>query len=391
MDVRALCQSALAVLTVATAAFWIGAGFMLVRGLAKLANLAGVEPLPDAELPSLAIAVTAKDEARRVEAAARSLLAQNYPRLEVLIVNDRSVDETGAILDRLASQYTSLKILHVDALPDGWIGKSHALAKAAASTRSEWILFTDGDIEFAPDAARRAVTLALRAGADHLAIAPDLILESIGEAVFVAYFVIAFDLSQRPWAVADPASNRSIGIGAFNLVRREAYERAGGHEAIRFDLVDDLGLGKILKRSGARQLFALHGGKIRATWHAGTRGLIRGVEKNAFAAFRYRALPALAAVAGQLIIGLVPIVGFFLPGANARIASAVSWLGIASAYAAVSRSLRIRPWQAALMPFGALLFSYAILRSTWMTLARGGVSWRGTFYPLGQLRRKRVW
>ena len=267
-------------------------------------------------------------------------------------------------------------------------GKSHALALASAEAKADWLLFTDGDIEFAPDAVRRAVSLALREGVDHLAVAVDMILDSLGEAVFIGYFLAMFYLSQQPWRARDPRSKCSIGIGAFNLVRRVAYERSGGHERLRYELIDDLGLGKILKQSGASQMFALHGGKVRARWHVGVGGLIRGVEKNAFAALRYRLSLALPAVASQIALSLSPVVGLFLPGLVPKIAAVLAWAGILLVYAVIARGARIRAWQAILMPVGGLLFGFAILRSTAMAVARQGLIWRGTFYPLRALRRE---
>ena len=391
MGVGAVCQSAGTIFTAFSALFWLGAGALYALGDRRIRRLDGaVPPLPESSLPSLSIIASARNEARRVESAARSLLAQDYPGAAVRIVDDRSTDETGAILDRLASEHPRLQVDHVDVLPAGWIGKSHALACAASRERAEWLLFTDGDVLLAPDAARRAVSLGVREGADHVAVGPDLLVESIGEAAFVAYFVIMFYVTTRPWDAERAHSNAYIGIGAFNLVRREAYERAGGHEKIRFELVDDLALGKILKRSGARQLFAHHGGRVRAKWHEGARGLIRGVEKNAFASMGYRPDFTAAAVLGQLAIALMPLGGLLLPGALPKLLALSAWPGITLAYITASRSVRVTPWHALLMPLGGLLFAYAILRSALVTLRRGGVDWRGTFYPLRELRRGRA-
>jgi len=196
-----------------------------------------------------------------------------------------------------------------------------------------------------------------------------------------------FHLSQRPWRAPDPRARSSIGIGAFNLVMREAYERAGGHERLRYELVDDLGLGKILKRSGARQMLALPGGAVRAKWQVGVRGLIRGVEKNAFAALRYHLWLSLLAVLAQLTVSVAPVVGLFLPGPPPKAAAAVAWIGAGVVYAVMSRASRIHAWQAVLMPVGGILFSFAILRSIAFAVARRGLIWRGTFYPLEELRR----
>jgi glycosyltransferase involved in cell wall biosynthesis len=331
--------------------------------------------------------VAAKDEEARVEQAARSLLAQEYPGLTVSVVDDRSTDATPEILRRLAARDPRLTVARVDTLPPGWTGKSHAIATAAARATTEWLLFTDGDVDLAPDACRRAVSLAMRDGTDHLAVGPDLEVETLGEAVFIAYFVIMFHVSQEPWKAEDPRSRASIGIGAFNLVRREVYERAGGHAAIRFELIDDLALGRLLKRSGARQRFALPAGFVGVRWHIGVRGLVRGVEKNAFAAVGYRTVPALLAVVAQTTIAVMPVLGLFLPGWLPKVASLAAWGGAALAYFVASRSIRIRTWQVIFMPVGGVLFAYAFLRSTILTLARGGVVWRGTFYRLGDLRR----
>lgn len=371
----------------AIAGLWMYAGVTLTLAGRKIPSLAQSGPIEDAALPTLTVIAAARDEAARVEAAARSLLAQDYPGIHVAVVDDRSVDGTATILDRLAAQDPRLSVHHVGALPDGWLGKCHALAVAAAEAKTEWLLFTDGDITLAPDAARRAVSLALAEGADHLAVAPGLIVRGIGEAAFTGYFVVMFHLSQQPWRARDPQSPAAVGIGAFNLVRREAYERAGGHERIRFEMIDDLALGKSLKQSGARQLFAIDGGRVRARWQEGVGGLIRGVEKNAFAIVRYNVVLGLLAVTSQLLLSAMPLVGLFLPGAVTKGMAIAAWIGVGLAYRAAAWNGRYRWLQALLMPLGGLLFAYAILRSIVLAIARGGIYWRGTFYPLEALKR----
>ncbi len=370
---------------------WIEAGISARLGYRRTPGLTNLEPLRDEALPSLTILATAKDEAARVGQAARSLLAQDYPRATVLIVDDRSQDRTGGILDQLAGEDSRLRVTHVRALPDGWIGKCHALAQGAEATDSEWILFVDADVILAPDAARRAVTLAVRQGWDHVAVGPDMLLESLGESVFVAAFMVLFNTTQRPWLASDQRRKNVIGIGAFNLIRRETYRRAGGHAAIRYELLDDMALGKIMKERGARQLFARHDGLVSVRWHPGIRGLIRGVEKNAFPAARYNVLLGATAPWLMLWVGWSPVIGLFLPGIAPKVCSLAAWLGVLLCYREVERSVRIKLWQAVLMPFGVALFVYAFLRSMVVTLRQGGVRWRGTFYPIEALKRGRVW
>jgi hypothetical protein len=263
MSLPAWCQSALLLAMAATAIAWLAGGFLYYMGTRRIRGLGSVGPLPDSELPSLSIVSAARNEAARIEGAARSLLAQDYPGLQVVAVDDRSEDATGAILDRIAAQESRLRVVHVTELPSGWLGKCHALALGESAASGEWILFTDGDVTLEPDAVRRAVSLAIREGADHVAVAADLEVGGLGEAIFLAYFVYAFNVSQRPWDAKDPRSGAHIGIGAFNLVRREAYERAGGHHRIRMELLDDMGLGLIVKKSGGVSMFSGHDGLVR--------------------------------------------------------------------------------------------------------------------------------
>jgi glycosyltransferase involved in cell wall biosynthesis len=353
--------------------------------------LGDAAPLPDAALPTLSIIATAKDEAEHIEAASRSLLAQDYPGARLILVDDRSRDGTGALLDRIASSEPRLRVVHIDTLPEGWIGKCHALARGAALADTEWILFTDGDVILESDAVRLAVSLALRDGWDHLAVGPDIASETLGERIYVAYFLAMFIASQRPWKASDPRAREFIGIGAFNLVRREAYVGAGGHERIRFEVLDDMALGKILKAGGARQTVAGHGGRLRTRWHAGVRRLVRGIEKNAFAGARYSAAYMTWAILVLLTASIAPYAGWFRPGILPRSLTAAAWAGILLTYRAGRGMAGIRTWQAPFMLAGALIYNYAMARSMLLALYRGGIRWRGTFYPLRELRRRQVY
>jgi len=373
------------------ALYWLGSGITSFLGYRRVPGLRSVGPLTDSALPSLAIVATAKDEAERVEGAARSLLAQDYPHLSLVIVDDRSMDRTGAILNQLAVEDPRLHVVHIDALPYGWIGKCHALARGAEATDSEWILFVDADVTLAPEAARRAVSLAVRSGWDHVAVGPDMRLESLGEEIFVAAFMVVFNTSQRPWRASNPRAKSSIGIGAFNLVRREIYRKAGGHETLRYELIDDMALGKILKRGGARQTFARHDGQVSVHWHPGIRGLIRGVEKNAFPGLHYNIPLGLIAPWLLLLVSWAPVFGLFLGDPVAWVLSLFAWCGVLLCYREVERTVNIKAWIAVTMPVGVTLFLYAFVRSMALVLVRGGVVWRGTFYPLEELKRGRVW
>jgi cellulose synthase/poly-beta-1,6-N-acetylglucosamine synthase-like glycosyltransferase len=207
-------------------ALWFGVAADWFRGSGRvpvLANLRGTGSKPD-DYPSVSVVVAARDEREAVESALRSLLEQDYPgRLEVIAVDDRSTDGTGDVMTGLAARMPGrLRHLRVDRLPEGWLGKNHALWLGAGEAEGGWLLFTDADVRFETDCVRLAVRHALDEGFDHLALAPELVSRGTVLKSFVAAFSLVFEVTQRPWRVSDPEAKESVGVGAFNLVRREA-------------------------------------------------------------------------------------------------------------------------------------------------------------------------
>jgi glycosyltransferase involved in cell wall biosynthesis len=370
------------------------AGFIIYRrSIVRLKNLPS-DP-PEGGWPTLAVIFAARNEAAMVEKATRSLLAQDYPGMELIAVDDRSTDGTGEILDALAREDPRLRVVHVHELPPGWLGKNHALQAAAGSTSAEWLLFTDADVVFAPGALRRSVGWACAKGLDHATLAPDTLTESFSERVFMTMFCLIFALTSPPWLAVDPRSKVAIGVGAFNLVRASAFRAIGGFQHIALSIDDDLRLGQALKFSGHRVGLALGQGDVSVRWHAGVGGMIRGLEKNFFAAMDFQLVLVPAALVFIAVIGVMPFVGLFVGPWWAR---AVCGSGIAAAVAilAAGRGQIGLSWYHALfLPFGALAFAVALLRSTYITLRNGGVDWRDHHYPLKELkdhvRRRNAW
>ena len=198
MGLEQACQLAVNVgiaFTGFSALVWLGLALPMLWGQRSIRGLASAPARADADLPSVTIIAAARDEAARAEHAADSLRAQSYPGLEIVLVDDRSTDATGEILDRLAASDSRIRSLHVTELPEGWLGKCHALARGAEEAKGEWLLFTDGDVWMKPDALRQAISLAKDLGADHLAVGADLEIHSLGERIFVAYFSALFWLA----------------------------------------------------------------------------------------------------------------------------------------------------------------------------------------------------
>jgi cellulose synthase/poly-beta-1,6-N-acetylglucosamine synthase-like glycosyltransferase len=342
------------------------------------------------EAPLVAVIVPARNEAADIEATLRSLLELEGVRLEIFAVDDRSTDATGAIMDRMAAeaaaQGKNLTALHVTELPEGWMGKTHAMAWAARHATAPWLLFTDGDIFFAKDCLLRALNFAEVERADHVVIFPTLILKTLSERMIIAFFQGVSALFSRFWRIPVKGTKESLGVGAFNLIRADVYRKLGGFEALRMEVLEDLRLGFEVKRQGYQQRVAFGCDLVRVRWAVGATGMIRNITKNLFAVFRFRVGVTLAASLGLGVFCLGPFVAL---AGNwwMRAATALVLLMLLLLYRYYRQFTGIAVWYALTFPVAALLVLYAILRSMALTLFHGGVVWRGTLYPLAELRK----
>ncbi|WP_166173599.1 glycosyltransferase [Rubrobacter tropicus] len=367
-----------------------GGWFRGVRRVPVLSDVGGQQDSLD-EYPSVSVVLAARDEGAEVGEAVRSVLEQDYPgRLEVVAVDDRSTDRTGEIFTELAAEYPeSLKPLRVDCLPEGWLGKNHALYLGAKQAEGEWLLFTDADVRFAPGCVGDAVRYALRERLDHLTLSPELISRGVALKSFVAAFVLVFEVTQRPWRAADPGAKEAVGVGSFNLLKREAYLASGTHRAIRLRPDDDMRLARMLKEAGFSQGVAYGTGSISVEWHRSLAGAVRGLEKSIFPGLDYRLSTALVASFVLFLINVAPFFGtLFARRPAVRAICFADVLAVVAMYVYGPRisGSKLSPLYAALHPFGAGALIYATLRSAAVTLARGGVEWRDTFYPLDLLK-----
>jgi glycosyltransferase involved in cell wall biosynthesis len=369
---------------------------ILVISLATLASLVyGNQVLPrlrevppaSGPFPKVSVVAAARNEAAKIEEAVRSLLRQDYPNFEVVVVNDRSEDETGEILRSLSAQFPKLQVVTIRDLPPGWLGKNHALWKGALGSGGDYILFTDGDVVMEPSTVSRAMTLVADRSADHLAVIPEVSFRSLWLRAFMGYFTMLFAGYYQPWKASDPKSKSFIGIGAFNLVKREAYLKMGTHERIRMRPDDDLKLGDRLKRSGARQECAFGRGMVRVEWYPSVRELVRGLEKNSYSGFEYRFEKAVFYTGMILAVSVFPFVAPFLLHGTAAAFSLAAALLLLIASIGNARVHNLRVGAGVLYPFAALLFVVIIWNAILKTVFRGGIEWRGTFYPLADLRR----
>jgi len=368
------------------AAIWLHRLVDTALGMPRLVDISTPECDRSASA-RVSIVVPARNEAEHIEPALRSLLALDYPDYEVIAVNDRSTDATGEIMRRVAADSSDrLRVIEISELPPGWMGKTHAMWRAAQQASGEWILFTDADVIFRPDALRRAVAYADAEQADHLVLFPTHVLKTFGERMMIGFFQALFIFGHRPWKVADPKTKDHMGIGAFNLVRRSVYEAVGTYQALRLQVIDDMKLGEIIKLRGYRQRNVFGRDLLRLWWAKGALGVVDNLSKNFFALLHFSPKRAVGAIFLLLFLNLVPFVGLALAHRGARVPFAVAVAVIALVYLGQSWYSEVKTWFFIFHPVSTLMFAYIVLRSMVLTLHRGGVMWRGTLYPLDELK-----
>ena len=383
---------ALAILTLAV---WLGIAFRGICGAIKVPCLHDVAPprATEPELPRLSIIVAARNEERSVEGALRSLLALRYDDFEVVFVDDRSDDRTGEIADRLGDDDERLKVLHLSELPPGWFGKNHAVQRGAESATGEVLLFTDGDVTFAPDAAANGVRHLLRERLDHLSAAPRLTATGTLLQSCLITFKLFVAARHRLWKVRDPRSKVFFGVGSCTFMRAESYQAIGGHERVALRPDEDFRMGQLVKMSGMRSAFLEGEEMVACPWYHSPGELVRGVEKNLFAALDYSLWNALAATAGLSWLAIAPFV--FAPALLAadELLAGILFAACPLIYwpvaIAVVRDRTYRWWSAFALPLSALLMAYMICRSAILTMVRG-VAWGGPPVPLADLRAARI-
>lgn len=357
-------------------------------------------PVSPSGNPRVSIIVPARNEEETIEQGLNTLLALDYDNYEVIAVDDRSSDRTGEIIDRIqrtshASRGTNVEPpnflgIHLHELPSGWLGKTHAMWTAAKEATGEWLLFTDADVLFKPDSLRRALAYAEAELADHVVLFPRMIMKQPGEYMMIAFFQTMFVFGHRPWKVADPKTDDHMGVGAFNLVRRRVYDAVGTYAALRMEVLDDMKLGKLVKNTGFRQRNVFGGDLISIRWAQGATGIVNNLTKNFFAILSYQWWRTLLSAFALAFLNLWLFAGVWLAHGWARLPYVIALASLLLIYIGMSRRSAVPPYYFLLHPVGSALFIYTLLRSTFLTLRNDGIVWRGTKYPLEELRRGMV-
>ncbi|MDV2885000.1 glycosyltransferase family 2 protein [Alkalihalophilus pseudofirmus] len=372
-----------------TCLFWLIILIDAVIGMRKIDRLEDVSVEMFDDAPLISIIIAARNEETGISASLYSQIKQSYPALEWIVVNDRSTDRTREHIESIRKKDARITSIHIKELPQGWLGKNHALYQGYKKAKGDYLLFTDADIIYQPDTIEKAMNYVKKNDIDHLTLAPNMNVKRFWPKAFISFFLFGFSFFKRPWMANVDASKSAIGIGAFNLVSKEAYESIGGHQAIKERPDDDLMLGVLLKQKGYKQRMVTALNHLEVEWYATLKEAFVGLEKNTLAGLYYRYSMVALAVSGVFITHVLPFLTLFSNSELVRMLSILSIVLIASVYMqTVHKMTKGALKSLPVLPVTALLFIYCIARAAFLTAYRGGIVWRGTFYSIKELRQK---
>ena len=372
---------------------WISRHFQIGRQKREQSVLEAACPGPPEDAPKISVVVAAKDEAENIEQCVRTMLGQDYPHFEIIVCNDRSTDDTAAIVERIAAEDSRLRLINIQSLPEGWCGKSHAMQKGIAASSGPWICMIDADCR---QTSNRTLSTAIQHAVDNridlLSVLPTLEMRGFWEAavqpVCSGMLMIWYD----PADVNNPDKPQAYANGAFMLIRRSAYEAIGTHEAIRDRLTEDMNMAALVKHSGLNLKVIRNSGLYQVRMYSSLKGMVRGWSRIFFGTFSTIGRLTLCLLA-LLVMGLGPWVITPVAFALAATAEATSawWLACATAAAtaaAIQFSVLVRfyricglnGWMAWTYPLGNIVATYAMVFALTRHLPNAKVIWKDTKY-----------
>ena len=375
-------------LAMLAAGFWVPAGIWLMINRHALTVLASVPVEDDHPLPTVSIVIPARNEERNLEQALESVLALDYPDLEIIVVNDRSTDATGSIVEKIAER---------DPAPHR--GDDHLTCRPAGSesrTRYTWARNTPKANSSCspmrisclhPSALRKAMAHVQAHRFDHVTLIPEDTMPGFFLRTLAATFGIFMFLIFKPWKARNPRSRCYMGVGAFNLIRTSAYRTMGGHQPVALRPDDDLKFGKLVKDHGYRQDVLNGRGMVTVEWYRSVGELIDGLMKNMFAGMEYSVSLVIAATLAALLMHIWPWIGVWVADGWPQALYAVTVVMMIGSFGVAMAPFGVKFWHGLMLPFTIGLLVYIQCRAMALALWRGGIIWRGTFYELRQLKK----
>ena len=364
---------------------WLAPFAALPRLARSRPSLSEVEPRLG---EPVSIIIPARNESATIETVVRSILSSTYQPFELLVVDDRSTDDTAGLVERLAAQDSRVRLVRGVDLPTGWYGKPWACAQGYRAARSELLLFTDADTRHEPDLLGRAVGALRTVGADLVTVAPRQRCESFWERLVMPQIWLLLALRYHPDAVNRARRERDvIANGQFILTTRAAYKSAGTHAAVAHEVAEDLAIAQAYLRAGSKIHFAFADDLMETRMYRSLGELIEGWSKNVYLGGR-RSFPREPLLRALVPVTLTAAIGFWLlPLAALAITGGAGPLGVAALAATglsvifwtlICYGMRIPPVYGLGYPLGAAMALFIVARSTWRGARK--VVWRGRTY-----------
>jgi len=361
--------------------------------------------------PSVLVVIPARNEERDLPPCLEAVLAQDYPNFSVLVVDDRSEDRTATIVGEYLARDSRIRLEQVTALPPGWTGKAHAMWFAAQGATADWLQFIDADVTLEPWAVRGAMQEALARRVALLTAFPRAAREGFWQQVSLPLLGSLLMLWYRPDWVNNPVNPMGFVNGQFLLMRRDEYQRVGGHWSVRDTLIEDVPFGGVAKRAGVACRLALCGNLAKIRMYTSFQGLVDGFPRIYIGALRSRAKLALtalvlmmnlASLAILLVLGFLAVAGSppWQSGATATgLAPPLEWTALVAVcvadigvslllYAQLWRGGQLSAWWVWLYPLALTLAIVILIRAWWWLTTGHIVTWRGTGYQID--RRGRI-
>jgi len=347
--------------------------------------------MSEAEQGRVSVIIPARNEEANIARVVHSLAAQQGVR-EILVVNDHSQDRTAEILDGLKAKIPGLQVLETDTLPEGWTGKSYAAATGARAATGDWLLFTDADTQHQPGSLAFLLERAEREGVDLLSLSPGQTTRTVWENAVIPLIYTQLARLYRFEDVSDPASPAAAANGQYVLIRREVYDRVGGHEAVRGAILEDVELARRVKSTGGRLLFLPGGAWVSTRMYASLAEMWHGWTKNLYLLYGRNVTRMLVTLAELWLLDLVPALAFIVlalawaigAGDLRTVLAALAFFFLAMLrqwnYAQALGRIGLDPRLASYQTAGAALLGLLLLNSARAYWLGGKIEWKGRLY-----------
>ncbi len=354
---------------------------------------------PDRDLPFISVVIPARNEEMKIARCLESMLAQDYPAFELVVIDDRSTDKTAEIIESFALKDSRVKFVRGKDAPDGWVGKCNALAYAVGFASGDWYVFTDADTCHEPNSLRDAIGYAVTNKVDLVSFVPLQELGSLFERVVMTVLLSSFLLGDPFHTVNDPLAKRAYAYGQYIICRRRSYLALGGHQSVRDTIVEDHALGRVFKEKGYK--IAVADGKTlyRVRMYLDLESMWQGWTKNLYSLIDSSPIHLICVLISLNLAVVMPAVNILMVGSQwvnhpADHFTPFSTMLVACQFLMMIFWFRltaehrsgVSPLYFLMLPFGALSVTLLHIHSAYLVLFGREVSWKGRRYTVNSAK-----